>query len=136
MGRLYESVDSDDPELQDAVDITGNPFCGCSDCDRRASWTFLIHRFPHPPLRGSIRSGHPHIRTRRRRLTVDRFAVALLLLLLLGASAAVRRTLRDLYPPRCRCGNVRISRRGNHLDTGWTRHGAVLCQPLREVVDR
>jgi len=46
MERLYESVDSDyqDEHDEDVVDVTGNFYCGCSTCERRASWTFLMIR--------------------------------------------------------------------------------------------
>lgn len=47
MERLYESVDGDpmdEDHDDDVVDVTGNYFCGCSTCERRAAWTFLMIR--------------------------------------------------------------------------------------------
>lgn len=46
MERLYESVDGDLQEDgdDDGVDVTGNFFCGCPTCERRAAWTFLMIR--------------------------------------------------------------------------------------------
>ena len=44
MGPLYEAIDGDLMD-DDIVDVTGNYFCGCSDCERRAAWTFLMVRF-------------------------------------------------------------------------------------------
>ena len=43
MERLYESLESDGDDGM--VDIAGEFFCGCSTCDRRATWTFLMVRF-------------------------------------------------------------------------------------------
>jgi len=46
MERLYEAVDDDIQDMDDEIlDVTGNYFCGCGDCERRAAWTFLMVRF-------------------------------------------------------------------------------------------
>jgi hypothetical protein len=47
MERLYAHADRDlwdhdMPEDGDGLDVTGQPFCGCEVCDRRASWAFLM----------------------------------------------------------------------------------------------
>jgi hypothetical protein len=43
MSRLYESSEGDVSD-DDAVDAAGLYYCGCSTCERRASWTFLMVR--------------------------------------------------------------------------------------------
>jgi len=53
MGRLYEGVDAE--EFDDSlVDASGEYFCGCSDCERRASWTFLMIRIMESYRDGAI----------------------------------------------------------------------------------
>lgn len=44
MGPLYENIDNEHDD-ENVVDVTGNYFCGCGDCERRAVWTFLMVRF-------------------------------------------------------------------------------------------
>lgn len=51
MGALYDSLETDEGML----DITGEPFCGCWDCERRASWSFLLIRALHSYREGSLR---------------------------------------------------------------------------------
>jgi hypothetical protein len=45
----------------------GEPFCGCGECERRASWLFLMDRFITGWQDGSIQqnAGHPDSGTRR-----------------------------------------------------------------------
>jgi len=44
MDRLYEYAESGSID-EDIVDASGIYFCGCPDCERRATWTFLMVRF-------------------------------------------------------------------------------------------
>ena len=37
MGNLWEAIDDGYP-----IDETGQYFCGCEVCERRASWTYLF----------------------------------------------------------------------------------------------
>jgi hypothetical protein len=46
MDALYEQVDADpfdeDHNDDSGIDVTGEYFCGCSVCHRRAEWTWLM----------------------------------------------------------------------------------------------
>jgi hypothetical protein len=56
MERLYESVDADpsDDPADEVLDVTGNYFCGCSTCERRATWTWLMVRIMEAQRDGVI----------------------------------------------------------------------------------
>jgi len=56
MDRLYGATErlAGLPETPD-----GEPFCGCSECERRASWLFLMDRFITGWQDGSIQSVGP-----------------------------------------------------------------------------
>lgn len=49
MEGLYEYVDADpydeDHNEEGGIDASGIYFCGCSTCERRASWTWLMVKF-------------------------------------------------------------------------------------------
>lgn len=54
MNRLYESVEGDPVEDSETLDASGTYFCGCSVCERRAAWTFLMIRFIEASREGLI----------------------------------------------------------------------------------
>ena len=51
MDALFGSLETE----EGMADITGEPFCGCFDCERRASWTFLLLRAVQAYRDGSLR---------------------------------------------------------------------------------
>ena len=56
MDQLYESLDAeeDDPAA-DPVLISGQPFCGCPDCDERERYTLATILILEAAERGEIR---------------------------------------------------------------------------------